>query len=599
MKKFLSFLFIIFSVCLLVGCDLGNLGIENKEDEKIIVEFESNGGSEIQKIEIKVDEIGSFTMPTDPVKEGYIFKGWYIDADLTEAFDNLSKDLENIKLYAKWEKEEVPGDYSSISYEGKYSIDVNVSDPVTLEEQKVALDLEYNCYYDLTSMTSLDTFLGGMNIKVNSLEELGIASLLAINVNIQDGNLYIELPEELFADMPDVVNKVYIDLQTIYDKMMEYSDEVVTQIPDDFLPENFESMTVEEILDFVIDTVFEELINSNEISEEDAKVIEELFKGLLEIFKGFIPKPVVTPISTTYQITDEQFNNFVDELAKYITTNIDKIYFFAMVESAREEYFEMDGCIYYMYEPRWIDADGVEHHYSEDLEVLEYGGLLGDRYYEPFMAGNVIYDTQDNWKSYLVEYVFDDDGMLFIVLDDFRYLDEQYVIHSSEEFFANATLIKQVLYPVDGTEYFYCYMNENYYDFNYQLVDREVAIDAIAKAEQEEAVEMINQYVALLKEAVTINEMKLEYNSFANIISELKEVIDVKIELPEDFGGVSASIKLNFEHQANFSSDRLSKEDFSLYIDCTTDLIMLIEMEMNPDIEFNPDDYYDPGMPSI
>lgn len=43
----------------------------------------------------------------DPVKEGYVFTGWYSDRDCTKAFD-ISKDTvnESITLYSGWDKAE-------------------------------------------------------------------------------------------------------------------------------------------------------------------------------------------------------------------------------------------------------------------------------------------------------------------------------------------------------------------------------------------------------------------------------------------------------------------------------------------------------------
>ena len=68
--------------------------------EKIVVEFETNGGSEIAKVEV-ADAL-SFKLPANPTKEGYEFKGWYLDAEFTKEFKTLGS--ESIKLYAKWEE---------------------------------------------------------------------------------------------------------------------------------------------------------------------------------------------------------------------------------------------------------------------------------------------------------------------------------------------------------------------------------------------------------------------------------------------------------------------------------------------------------------
>lgn len=67
------------------------------------VEFESNGGSEIESQ--KVEEGGSIKEPEDPTRGGYDFKGWYKDENFEDEW-NFAEDTvtEEITLYAKWEK---------------------------------------------------------------------------------------------------------------------------------------------------------------------------------------------------------------------------------------------------------------------------------------------------------------------------------------------------------------------------------------------------------------------------------------------------------------------------------------------------------------
>ena len=74
--------------------------IEIEEDaEKFIIKFETDGGTTISN---QVIEKGNkITKPIDPVKDGYIFKGWI----LNDEFYDFEKTIEeNIELKAKWEK---------------------------------------------------------------------------------------------------------------------------------------------------------------------------------------------------------------------------------------------------------------------------------------------------------------------------------------------------------------------------------------------------------------------------------------------------------------------------------------------------------------
>lgn len=65
------------------------------------VSFKSNGGSEIADQTVVFGE--KIICPKDPVREGYVFSGWYADIHLTDEWD-FEKDVVegNMSLYAKW-----------------------------------------------------------------------------------------------------------------------------------------------------------------------------------------------------------------------------------------------------------------------------------------------------------------------------------------------------------------------------------------------------------------------------------------------------------------------------------------------------------------
>lgn len=64
------------------------------------VAFDSNGGTEVATESVTAGS--KVTEPTAPIKEGYIFAGWYTDADLTSVYDFEQTVTGNITLYAKW-----------------------------------------------------------------------------------------------------------------------------------------------------------------------------------------------------------------------------------------------------------------------------------------------------------------------------------------------------------------------------------------------------------------------------------------------------------------------------------------------------------------
>ena len=67
---------------------------------KYTVTFETNGGSSIEDATVESGAV--VTRPTDPTKSGFAFDGWFIDENLTEAYDFETPVSANITLYAKW-----------------------------------------------------------------------------------------------------------------------------------------------------------------------------------------------------------------------------------------------------------------------------------------------------------------------------------------------------------------------------------------------------------------------------------------------------------------------------------------------------------------
>ena len=79
--------------------------VEEPEPEPpvITITLKLNGAGE--DIFLQADENGHVTKPEDPVREGYVFGGWYTDEACTEAFDFENAVVtEDMTLYAKWTK---------------------------------------------------------------------------------------------------------------------------------------------------------------------------------------------------------------------------------------------------------------------------------------------------------------------------------------------------------------------------------------------------------------------------------------------------------------------------------------------------------------
>lgn len=94
-KRALSILTLFLMIFILVGCTTDDFLIID-----ITVSFEENGGTEID--DMVVQRKTMFTPLEETTKEGYIFDGWYLDAEgLYEASFAVGFN-DDITLYAKW-----------------------------------------------------------------------------------------------------------------------------------------------------------------------------------------------------------------------------------------------------------------------------------------------------------------------------------------------------------------------------------------------------------------------------------------------------------------------------------------------------------------
>ncbi len=98
------------------------------------VTFDSDGGSAVRSR--KINENGNVIEPDAPIKEGYIFAGWYLD---DEKFDFKSPITENITLTAKWEEIPEEGEEAPNKPEGPTIIEIS---SISLNFQKIYLEID-------------------------------------------------------------------------------------------------------------------------------------------------------------------------------------------------------------------------------------------------------------------------------------------------------------------------------------------------------------------------------------------------------------------------------------------------------------------------
>lgn len=78
-------------------------GLQEAEAATYRVSYETSGGTSIAAIQVEEGE--TVTTPQDPSRDGYVFKGWYLDSSYSESASFPYEVNEDTILYAKWEEE--------------------------------------------------------------------------------------------------------------------------------------------------------------------------------------------------------------------------------------------------------------------------------------------------------------------------------------------------------------------------------------------------------------------------------------------------------------------------------------------------------------
>jgi len=88
------------SLLLLLSLTLASCDLFVSNDGPFEITFDSNGGSEVETMIVK--QFDSFLPGSVPVREGYVFAGWYIDEDLYYPMSFQTGTNKPLTLYAKW-----------------------------------------------------------------------------------------------------------------------------------------------------------------------------------------------------------------------------------------------------------------------------------------------------------------------------------------------------------------------------------------------------------------------------------------------------------------------------------------------------------------
>ncbi|MCR5308488.1 MAG: InlB B-repeat-containing protein [Bacilli bacterium] len=155
------------------------------------VTFVTNGGSSITPVDVK--EGYKLTKPADPSRQGYTFKGWFKDVNLTTPmnFDNpISSEL---TLYAKWEKIIADNNYGIVDRDTKIPTNIEFSG----ETHTSANHTVINCS-SLPSSGSFNQNFDGMSdaTTVNGIK------LLKYKYNKNSGSLVLLADNTYYSNTP-------------------------------------------------------------------------------------------------------------------------------------------------------------------------------------------------------------------------------------------------------------------------------------------------------------------------------------------------------------------------------------------------------------
>ncbi len=211
--------------------------VEKDIKEAITITFDTNGGSIIDSITIGKDT--ELTLPKDPTRDGYVFKGW-VDKNETPIY-NKALFTEDTILYAVWEKDEISNTIT-ITFDTKggskiNSITINKDTELILPKDPTRDGYKFKSWVDKNetsiynkALFTEDTILYAVwekveNKKTNAKTEKPKTNTNTNNNNTNNNNENTISPKE----KPPVVEKTQAEKNNEYRKMLEnkYSVKIV------------------------------------------------------------------------------------------------------------------------------------------------------------------------------------------------------------------------------------------------------------------------------------------------------------------------------------------------------------------------------------
>ena len=174
------------------------------------VKFETNGAAAIKSLSVKRNN--TITAPTEPVKDGFVFDGWYTDKNLTTKFDFNTKITKSLTLYAKWTEK------------AKMSIILTIGQKeATIDGKTVLNDVAPKIANDRT-MLPIRFIAEALGAKVDWIEDSQTVKITAENIDISlvIGESFATVNgEKIVLDSPSFIenDRTYLPLRFVAENL--------------------------------------------------------------------------------------------------------------------------------------------------------------------------------------------------------------------------------------------------------------------------------------------------------------------------------------------------------------------------------------------
>lgn len=176
----------------------------------LTVKFETNGAPAIKSVSVSRNNV--ITTPTAPVKDGFVFDGWYTDKNFATKFDFNTKITKSITLYAKWVEK------------AKTSIILTIGQKdATIDGKTVSNDVAPKIVNDRT-MLPIRFIAEALGAKIDWIEESQTVKITAENIDISlvIGEDFATVNgEKIDLDSPSFIenDRTYLPIRFVSEKL--------------------------------------------------------------------------------------------------------------------------------------------------------------------------------------------------------------------------------------------------------------------------------------------------------------------------------------------------------------------------------------------